>query len=341
MTEMILRDGWDLESSEMLLRREMQRVGGMVLEELLNSDKGYRGVRTPCEKGHQAEFVEYRSKEIVTVLSPVTLDRAYYYCKQCGGGVVPRDQELDVQDTGFSPGVRRMIGHVGGNEAFEAGRRDLEILAGVSVSAKAVERVSEGIGRQLEVANRVERECFVSGKIVSLQSAEKLYVCLDGTGVPVVPKETEGRQGKEKGSVARTREGKLGCVFTQTRLDEKGHPVRDEHSTTYVGAIETAEQFGWRLYGEALRRGLNRASKVIILGDGLMDEADTALVQDLAVLVLGVDDHEPALVIGEMALDQRQGAFADRAEADHHDGPVDTGVNGPSGHCTQPPGAIG
>jgi len=268
MTEMILRDGWDLESSEMLLRREMQRVGGMVLEELLNSDKGYRGVRTPCEKGHQAEFVEYRSKEIVTVLSPVTLDRAYYYCKQCGGGVVPRDQELDVQDTGFSPGVRRMIGHVGGNEAFEAGRRDLEILAGVSVSAKAVERVSEGIGRQLEVANRVERECFVSGKIVSLQSAEKLYVCLDGTGVPVVPKETEGRQGKEKGSVARTREGKLGCVFTQTRLDEKGHPVRDEHSTTYVGAIETAEQFGWRLYGEALRRGLNRASKVIILGDG-------------------------------------------------------------------------
>ena len=268
MTEMILREEWDLESSEMVLRREMHRVGGMILEKLLNSNKGYRGVRTPCAKGHQAEFVEYRSKEMITVLSPVTIERAYYYCRQCGTGVIPRDEELDVQDTGFSPGVRRMMGHVGGNEAFDAGRRDLEILAGVAVSAKAVERVSEEIGRQLESANRGERECFLSGKVVSLESVGKLYICLDGTGVPVVPREIEGRQGKEKGSRAKTREGKLGCVFTQTRLDEKGHPVRDEHSTTYVGAIETAEQFGWRLYGEALRRGLNRASKVIILGDG-------------------------------------------------------------------------
>ena len=71
---------------------------------------------------------------------------------------------------------------------------------------------------------------------------------------------------------------------------------------------------------------------VIVLGDGLMDEADAALVQQLAVLVLGVDHHEAGLVVAEMALDQRQGAFADRAEADHHDGPVDAGVHGPIGH---------
>ena len=33
-----------------------------------------------------------------------------------------------------------------------------------------------------------------------------------------------------------------------------------------------------------------------------------------------------------MPLDQRQRAFADRAEADHHDGPADSGVHGPMGH---------
>jgi hypothetical protein len=265
---MILREGTDLESSEMALRREMHQVGGKILERLLNSDKGYRGVKVLCQKGHVSEFVEYRSKEIVTVLAPMTIERAYYHCKECGCGVIPRDEELDVQGTGFSPGVRRMMGHVGGNEAFDAGRRDLEVLAGVTVSAKAVERISEEIGKEVELFSRVERASFISGKAVSLVSADKLYVCLDGTGVPVVGKETEGRQGKEKGSRARTREGKLGCVFTQTALDEKGHPIRDEYSTTYVGAIETAEEFGWRLYGEALRRGLNRASKVILLGDG-------------------------------------------------------------------------
>jgi hypothetical protein len=44
--------------------------------------------------------------------------------------------------------------------------------------------------------------------------------------------------------------------------------VRDEHSTTYVGAIETAEAFGTRIYAEAIRRGVSRAAQVVVLGDG-------------------------------------------------------------------------
>ena len=39
-------------------------------------------------------------------------------------------------------------------------------------------------------------------------------------------------------------------------------------STTYVGAIETAESFGPRIYAEAVRRGLRQAHKTIVLGDG-------------------------------------------------------------------------
>ena len=65
-----------------------------------------------------------------------------------------------------------------------------------------------------------------------------------------------------------TNEAKVGCVFTQTRLDEEKRPVRDDGSATYVGAIEKAEPFGWRIYSEALRRGLRRAEQVIVLGDG-------------------------------------------------------------------------
>jgi hypothetical protein len=32
----------------------------------------------------------------------------------------------------------------------------------------------------------------------------------------------------------------LGCVFTQHKTDEKGHPVRDYESTTYVQNTEAA-----------------------------------------------------------------------------------------------------
>jgi hypothetical protein len=81
-----------------------------------------------------------------------------------------------------------------------------------------------------------------------------LYVQMDGTGVPVVKKETEGRKGKTDGQQAHTREVKLGCVFTQTGWDEEGYAIRDPDSTTYTGAIETAEEFGRRVYLEAWNR---------------------------------------------------------------------------------------
>jgi hypothetical protein len=73
---------------------------------------------------------------------------------------------------------------------------------------------------------------------------------MDGTGVPVVKKETLGRQGKADGQPAHTREVKLGCVFTQTTWDEEGFALRDPDSTTYTGAIETAEEFGQRTIGK-------------------------------------------------------------------------------------------
>ena len=87
------------------------------------------------------------------------------------------------------------------------------------------------------------------------------YIEMDGTGVPVVKAETQGRAGKSQDQSAQTREVKLGSVFTQTTTDREGRPVRDEDTTSYAGAIETAEEFGLRIYTEAWRRGWSRAKK--------------------------------------------------------------------------------
>jgi hypothetical protein len=83
-----------------------------------------------------------------------------------------------------------------------------------------------------------------------------------------VKKETVGRKGKTDGQPAHTREVKLGCVFTQTDWDDEGYAIRDADSTTYTGAIETAEEFGKRLYLEAWNRGWSRAQKKVVMGDG-------------------------------------------------------------------------
>jgi hypothetical protein len=100
------------------------------------------------------------------------------------------------------------------------------------------------------------------------QAVPRLYLQIDGTGVPMVRAETAARRGKIPGQPARTREVKLGCVFTQTSCDEQGRPLRDEASTTYVGAIETAADFGRRIYTEAWERGWSRAQQKVLLGDG-------------------------------------------------------------------------
>jgi hypothetical protein len=89
----------------------------------------------------------------------------------------------------------------------------------------------------------------------------------DGSGVPVVKKESEGRQGKEEDGQAKTREIKLGCMFTPTGWMRKivWYAMRS-HPT--IRGIESAEAFGPRIYQEAKRRSLDRAAEVCGFGDG-------------------------------------------------------------------------
>jgi hypothetical protein len=251
----------------------MHHAGTLLLEQLLNADHGgHRGQRMPCGHGHEAEFIDYRSKDVQTILGSVALRRAYYHCAQCppegGRGVIPKDQELDVVDTSFSPGLRRLMARVGAQEPFAAARQDLAELAGVAVSTKAVERISEAVGVAAEAANEAERAALRAGTAQPTPAAHRLYIEMDGTGVPAVPTATQGRAGKAADGTAKTREAKLGCVFTQFHFDAEGWPVRDPDSTTYVGAIETAEEFGPRLHAEAVRRGLTPATTTVVLGDG-------------------------------------------------------------------------
>jgi len=91
---------------------------------------------------------------------------------------------------------------------------------------------------------------------------------VDGTGVPAVPADTDGRAGKDPDGRAHTREVKLGVAFTQTSVDEQGFPIRNPHSSSYVATFEPVEHFGALVYAEARRRGSAKANEVVVLGDG-------------------------------------------------------------------------
>jgi len=252
------------------MRSALHKAGAAALSELLKFDApGPEQRQRPCTCGYTAHYVELRSKTVVTAVGEAECLRPYYLCDRCHCGQFPIDVELDVENTELSPGVRRMLATVGQQAAFEQGRKQMELLAGLTVTTKAVERTAEAIGADIEMRQQreLEQALQLNLPIPLGPRIPILYVEMDGTGVPVVRKETEGRAGKQDGQPAHTREVKLGCVFTQTTVNEEGYPVRDEDTTTYVGAIETAEEFGRRLYAEAWRRGWSRAEKKVVLAD--------------------------------------------------------------------------
>lgn len=253
------------------MRSAMHQAGASALAQLLRYDPPDADHRTiPCSCGRLAHYRELRSKTVLTVLGPVQLSRPYYLCADCSQGQYPVDTELGITGLESSPGVRRMEAVVGSEMPFAPGCEPMKLLAGLDVTAKAIERAAEAIGA--EIAQRDEQEIGRAKQlvlpVVFKQNVPKMYVLMDGVQVPVVAAETEGRTGRIEGQRARTRECKLGCVFTQTTVDQEGWPIRDPDSTTYVGAIETAEEFGFRLYTEAWRRGWEWATIKVVIADG-------------------------------------------------------------------------
>ncbi len=247
----------------------MHRAGAGALKHLLK-ESGAVPPTVLCDCGQQAKYRERRSRNVLTAVGPVRFERAYYRCDWCRQGLSPRDRELDVAGTDYSPGVRRMMAVVGSDASFDQGREQMELLAGLEVTRKAVERHAEAIGADIAKSEEVEIQRAVQLDLPEVTTSDipVLYIEMDGTGVPVTAAETEGRKGKTGDEPAHTREVKLGCVFTQTSSDKEGKPVRDENSTTYTGAIETAAEFGRRMYNEAWQRGWNRAAMKVILADG-------------------------------------------------------------------------
>lgn len=224
-----------------------------------------------CECGERMTSRGRRGKGLLTTLGAVPFARSFYQCAQCAQSRFPDDERLDIVNTTYSPGVRRLMARAGSQTQFEQAAEDLLCYAGLKIEPREIQRVAEEVGREVEQWLSEEQAQIVQNGVGApppLKAGIKFYVSFDGTGVPVRKSELVGRPGKQADGSALTREAKLGCVFTQIGLDKKGRPLRDPDSTTYVGAIESSTLFGWRMYAEALRRGLEQAQTVIVLTDG-------------------------------------------------------------------------
>lgn len=259
----MVRQQWErsgvgnLEAVELGLREALLKDGRQLLQNLLEECSAELPENTsfPGEKHHSD-----RSRKVETLLGPVPIRRDYFYNPSTGHGRLPLDQALGLID-GSSPGLVRLASRAAARCGYQAASQDLEALAAIKIDSRQIQRIVQQsgpiIGQQL-----------LQGSCVIEKPIPIMYVEVDGTGVPMMPQELAGRKGKQPDGSSKTREVKLGCVFTQTTTDEEGNPLRDHQSTTYMGSFESAKSFGLKIRNEARRRGIGSAQVVVFLGDG-------------------------------------------------------------------------
>ena len=254
------------------MRAALASAGARLLETVLAGEDGYCGPHAGCGCGGQAVYAGRRDKTVSTVLGPVRITRAWYHCAQCRHGFAPRDQQLGVAGASLSPGLAEMTALAGAEVSFARAAALLSGLAGVTLSARTIERSAEATGAAARTAAGAEAAAITARVIVPLPPPapvpDMLYVEVDGTGVPVRASETAGRAGKGEDGQAGTREVKLARLFTVSGLDERGRPVMDPGSSTYVATFDGKDALAGLVKAEYLRRGGEHHRQVVAVGDG-------------------------------------------------------------------------
>jgi hypothetical protein len=189
------------------------------------------------------------------------LQRDYYYHPGKKEGHYPTDAALGLEGA-CTPALAKLICLEGADQSsYQQAENHLRDTGGIHVDARQIQRVVQRVGDE---AQAWQERSAQPGSC----DASVLYVSADATGVPMRKEELVGRAGKQVDGSAKTRSAYLGCVFTQHQTDEKGRPVRDYESTTYVSNLGPLEDFGPMLRQEAIRRGVGQAQKVVLLIDG-------------------------------------------------------------------------
>jgi hypothetical protein len=198
-----------------------------------------------------------RTLGVSTLFGQIRIERDYYLGDD--GGHCPADAALALEGCA-TPALARLISRAAAQQPYGAASRDLAEYGAIQVDERQIQRVVNQIAPDVEP--------WLADLPESRTPVPILYVSCDGTGTPMRAEELVGRKGKQPDGSSKTREVKLGAVFTQHVSDDEGHPIRDHDSTSYVASYAPSAEFSLLLRAEARRRGVGVAAQVVFLSDG-------------------------------------------------------------------------
>lgn len=244
-----------------------------LLVDRISAKKTYQGTLIECACGKKARFVNYRQRHLVALHGEITLDRAYYHCRECGSGQSPWDKENGLNQRVYTPQLKAHIAFTMSQMSYQAGCNLMKRLTGFEIGVSNAEEIVLEMGQRLRSEENQE-----------IQKAEEASLCAlseflgEEVRVPVSPPlpshAPHAKQGDRlylslDGVMAHIdqewHEIKSAVVYTASK-DEKGHDTLLE--SAYAGARESANQFGKRFKRLASAWSVGSYSEVVALADG-------------------------------------------------------------------------
>jgi hypothetical protein len=204
------------------------------------------------ECGHAQHVVDYRTKQILTLMGKVEFKRAYYQCQQekepkgekeeeqqqCSGRA-PADQVWGIDQRRTTPGVQEAISYLCARLTFEEAAETFSRFLPLKMTARQAQNLMEPVGKAVaEQEEQVLKALFEQAahkhsseqeqpERLALKSIERLYIEMDGIMERLRRGsiEMEEKEQKRKGDVYR--ELKVGVIFEAERGRERSELAKD------------------------------------------------------------------------------------------------------------------
>jgi hypothetical protein len=223
-----------------------------------------------------AKFHDYCPRTPLSLLGPLPLERAYYYCGRCGAGLAPFDEAVGLTPKRLTPGAERLASLAGllSDSFEEAAERVLPELSGLRLSESTAQRTTEAAGDR---AGRLQAEGHTLGTPrpwdwhTDAQGRTCAYVSIDAICVA---------QQAKGGGPAEGRMPYVAMVFNPLpELPEGERPalvppevrpsgVAAQQQARYLAGLYELPTLGPLLRQQAAQVGMERAQQWLALTDG-------------------------------------------------------------------------
>jgi hypothetical protein len=231
-----------------------------------NRVEAHAASNSPC--GHQRRYKGCFSRTLITRVGAISLRRGYYYCELCRQGYFPLDVALGLDESQFSDGVQQGVCRLAAELPFERAAATWSALSGVAISSRALGRVAEARGQQLETALAGGQQRLAQGQPVAPDPNPPRALRHQGVGVWAVALDAAKVQFRDD-----WHEVKAGVVFW-AQPKPRAQPQQGEldgavgSGQSYVAVVGSMQEAAARLALEAARRGIGAEEQVVCLGDG-------------------------------------------------------------------------